>query len=56
MAENEVNNVGKAITGEIKKKKTFWGKVGTFMMMGGFIVVLIVIVAIVIGISLLFKS
>ena len=40
---------------EIKKKKGFWGKFMTFLMMGGFIVVLIVIVALFIAISLVFK-
>ncbi len=49
---NEPQGVGNAISGEMKKKKSFWGKVGTFMMMGGFMIVLIVIVAIVVGVSL----
>jgi hypothetical protein len=40
---------------EIKKKKSFWGKVGTFMMMGGFMLVIIVVVIIAIAISMLFK-
>jgi ABC-type transport system involved in multi-copper enzyme maturation permease subunit len=43
------------ISQEIKAKKGFWGKFLTFLMMGGFIVVLIVIVALFIGISILFK-
>jgi hypothetical protein len=52
MPENEPNKIGNTISGEMKKKKTFWGKVGTFMMMGGFMLVLIVIVALVVGISI----
>ncbi len=56
MPENEVNKVGNTISGEMKKKKTFWGKVGTFMMMGGFMLVLIVIVALVVGISIAMNS
>jgi hypothetical protein len=56
MTEKEGNKVGDTISGEIKKKKTFWGKLGTFMMMGGFMLVLIVIVALVVGISIAVNS
>jgi len=40
---------------EVKKKRTFWGAFVNFLMMGGFIVVLIVLVALFIGLSILFK-
>jgi hypothetical protein len=36
-----------------EKKKGFWSKFLNFLMMGGFLVILILIVAIAIGISLL---
>jgi hypothetical protein len=55
----EAANVNTQVTGELKnelkKKKGFWGKFATFLMMGGFIVVLIVIVGIILGVSLLFN-
>ncbi len=40
---------------EPKKKKTFWGWFMNFLMMGGFIVMLILAVALMIVISLVFK-
>ena len=55
MVENLVTKVENKVTGNPKKKKSFWAKFGTFMMMGGFIVVLIVIVLIIVGVSLLFN-
>jgi hypothetical protein len=42
--------------GSEKKKKGFWPKFGNFMMMGGFMLVLIVGVGIVIAISVAFNS
>jgi hypothetical protein len=42
-------------TGEVKKKKGFWGKFLTFLMMGGWILMIVVILAIVVAISVLFK-
>jgi hypothetical protein len=54
MTETPVETTKKeAVAPEGKKKKTFWGKFVTFLSMGGFIVILIVGVAIAIGISLL---
>jgi hypothetical protein len=47
-------NMEKAETAPAKKK-TFWQGFLSFLMMGGFLIVLIVGVAIAIGISLLFK-
>ena len=60
MSEQPVNTPEKKkpeikIGEEIKKGKGFWGKFLSFLMMGGFIVVLILGVAIMIGISILFK-
>ena len=42
-----------AVTPEVKKKQTGWGRFFNFLAMGGFMVVLIVVVAIAIGISIL---
>ena len=39
-----------------KKKKTFWEKFMNFLMMGGFIVILIGVVAIVVVVELLMKK
>lgn len=36
---------------EEKKKKTIWGKFATFLMMGGWILILIIVMGIVIAIS-----
>jgi hypothetical protein len=57
MVTNDTNssNVAQTIEPEKKKKKTFWGKVGTFMMMGGFMLVIIVVVVLAVVISMLFK-
>jgi uncharacterized membrane protein len=44
-----------APTAEVKKKKTFWGGFVNFLMMGGFLVVLIVGVALMVVISVVFK-
>jgi uncharacterized membrane protein len=42
-------------TAEVKKKSTFWGKFANFLMMGGFLVVLVLGVVLVVAISVLFK-
>jgi hypothetical protein len=55
MVTNDPKTVNSAEMKEPVKKKTFWGKVGTFMMMGGFMLVLIVVVIAAIAISMLFK-
>jgi hypothetical protein len=57
MANNEIDQKNANQKEEpVKKKKGFWGKVGTFMMMGGFMLVLIVVVLIAIAISMMTKS
>ncbi len=38
---------------EGKKKKSFWGKFATFLAMGGWMLILIVIIGIVIAISII---
>jgi hypothetical protein len=54
--ENKQNAAAPAAsTPEIKKKKTFWQGFVNFLMMGGFIVVLIVIVGLFIVFSIVFK-
>jgi hypothetical protein len=55
MAINNENKNSNAETTTVKKKKTFWQGFLSFLMMGGFLIVLIVGVAIAIGISLLVK-
>ena len=42
-------------TAEVKKKKGFWDKFLSFLAMGGFMLILILGVAIVIAVSILFK-
>ncbi len=54
MVEEEKKDAVGAST-EVKPKRTFWNVLLNFLMMGGFIVVLIAIVAIAIGVSILFK-
>jgi hypothetical protein len=58
MSESNIDN--KSILNEVKsearKKKGFWNGFLTFLMMGGFIVILIAIVAILVGVSLLMNS
>ncbi|MDD5126501.1 MAG: hypothetical protein PHR43_00125 [Dehalococcoidales bacterium] len=44
--QNEVKE-----TKEVKKKKGFWGKFATFLMMGGWILILIVVMGIIIAVS-----
>jgi hypothetical protein len=53
MVNNEENKGLGQETPNIKKNKTFWDKFITFLSMGGFLVILIVIVAIVIAVSTL---
>jgi hypothetical protein len=60
MSEQPVNTPEKKtpevkVGEEIKKAKGFWGKFATFLMMGGFILVLIVGVALMVVISIVFK-
>jgi hypothetical protein len=42
-------------SGETKKKKGTWELIYNFLAMGGFLIVLVLIVAIVIAVSILFK-
>ncbi|MDD4860223.1 MAG: hypothetical protein PHR56_08520 [Dehalococcoidales bacterium] len=46
-----VENSAPAEQKEVKKKKGFWGKFGTFLMMGGWILILVVVMGIIIAIS-----
>jgi hypothetical protein len=54
-ATKEETKNGEGKPAEVKKKRTFWEGFMNFLMMGGFILVLIAGVAIAIGISILFK-
>jgi hypothetical protein len=50
---NEETKTTNQPTGEVKKKKSGWGKFFTFLAYGGWLVILIVIMGIVIAVTLL---
>lgn len=45
----------KASDGAVKKKRGFWPKFATFLMMGGWILILILVIGAFIAASLIFK-
>jgi ABC-type proline/glycine betaine transport system permease subunit len=52
----KVTQTEEPISEKKKKKSGFWSKFYTFLIMGGFLIILVVLVGVAIGISLIVQS